>query len=602
MGSSTSTEFPTMASLKELRKEAKDKYNRGLGQKSLKGYGAMSKAALMAKLGKSNEEKRDNRAMASSKTANAIASKLVDGQEGDTAVKRVQAKARLLRAVKRDIDAARKANPDISQEELRKVAGKAFLTEAKAIKEGTQEAKPAKAKPAATKGKAPAQQWTKPTGDTPQKLKPEDLKTAEDRAAYAKQEAEHQRKQGNEKGAKAWEAQAKLSRMAAIKRDLDKGKQEQGSLFGVTEHSSDMPLFAQEDGKPKAKKSTLPEVAKGLHEVNPNELDFDPKRFQYKLVHGSTGASGSLEGVGKWDDNLAGVLQVWRDPKDGKDYVVNGHNRLNLAKKLGAESVAVRYLNVKTPEEARALGALANIAEGRGNALDSAKFFRDSGMTREQLEQRGIPLKEKIATDGIALSRLAPHLFDKVVHGGLSQEQGAIIGKHLDDHESQSKLHDLIEKETKKGRKITNDVIRELAQTVQGAPSHSEVQTSLFGSEETTRNLALEKAELQAAVRQRLSRKKKLFGIVAKSKAAEELAKAGNVIDQGKSKDVSQQAGQVLNIFDELKNKTGPVSAAINKATERIANGEDKKKVIDELHKQLVQEIPQQLGIKAQAA
>ena len=130
-----------MASLKELRTEAKDRYNRGQGQKNLKGYGAMSKAALMAKLGKSNEEKRDNRAMASSKTANAIASKLVDGQEGDTAVKRVQAKARLLRAVKRDIDAARKKNPNVSQEELRKVAGKAFLTEAKAIKEGKAEVK-----------------------------------------------------------------------------------------------------------------------------------------------------------------------------------------------------------------------------------------------------------------------------------------------------------------------------------------------------------------------------------------------------------------------------------------------------------------------------
>lgn len=135
-----------MATLKELRSEAKQQYNRGKGNEKLKGYGRMSKAALMAKLGKSNEDKRDNRAIASTKTANAIASKLADEAGGDHAVKRVQAKARLLRSVKREIDAARKANPDISQEELRKVAGKAFLTEAKAIKEGKAEVKPIRKK------------------------------------------------------------------------------------------------------------------------------------------------------------------------------------------------------------------------------------------------------------------------------------------------------------------------------------------------------------------------------------------------------------------------------------------------------------------------
>lgn len=135
------TEHLTMATLKELRQEAKDRYQRGQGQKNLKGYGALSKAALLAKLGKSNEEKRDNRAIASTKTANAIASKLASGVDGDKAVKRVQMKARLLRSVKKEIDAARKANPDISQEELRKIAGKAFMQEAKAIKEGKAEVK-----------------------------------------------------------------------------------------------------------------------------------------------------------------------------------------------------------------------------------------------------------------------------------------------------------------------------------------------------------------------------------------------------------------------------------------------------------------------------
>lgn len=223
-----------------------------------------------------------------------------------------------------------------------------------------------------------------------QKIKLSDVKTPEDRAAYAKQEAAHQRSLGNEAAAKSWEGEAKKARKAAVDRDIASSKNSQTSLFGVTDHASDMPLFGGQSAESPKKPASAPS---GLAEVSPHDLNFDPKRFQYKMVHGGkTGESGSLTDVRKWDENLGGVMQVWRDPKDGKDYVVNGHNRATLARKLGAEKVAVRYLAVDTPHEARAIGALTNIAEGRGNALDAAKFFRDSGITREDLEAKGIPL------------------------------------------------------------------------------------------------------------------------------------------------------------------------------------------------------------------
>ena len=649
--------------LSDLRAEAKKRL--AAGDKNLKGYYRDSKSKLASKLGYSD----DARNMTSAKNLKQRAENAAASVAGDSEGKRTVLKQRILRSVKREVDAARKANPDISQQELRKVAAQALGNELRQIKAGRPEknlrkeaAQVNKAKDKAAergldyvldrdrsgriremlnKGEVPTgpisdaylnigrgdtrhfknsqefadrvvkaykrrpKEESKPiTPEPEQKLKPEDLKTADDRAKYAKQEADYQRSQGNEAGAKKWEEQARISQRAALQRDIDKTKQSQTSLFGVEEHSSDMPLFANSGDKqdspkesPSGRGASLPKTARGLHEVDPNDLDFDPKRFQYKLIHGESGASGSLTDVRKWDDNLGGVLQVWRDPKDGKDYVVNGHNRLNLAKKLGAERVAVRYLNVDSPAEARAIGALTNIAEGRGNSMDAAKFFRDTGITRADLEKKGIPLKEKIATDGLALSSLAPHLFDKVVQGDIPQERAVAIGSRVTDHDAQTKLHDLIEREQKKGRKITNDVVRELADTVQSASSISETQFSLFGAEESSRNLALEKAELQAAIRQRLSREKKLFGVVSKSKAAQDLAKAGNRIDTERSKDISDQAGQVLGIFDQLKNQAGPVSERINKAAERIANGEDKRKVTDELQKQLIEEIPQALGL-----
>ena len=180
----------------------------------------------------------------------------------------------------------------------------------------------------------------------------------------------------------------------------------------------------------------------GIASVDPQKIEVDPKRFQYKLSGANTksGTVGSLKGVKKWDANLAGIIQVWADPSDKKVYVVNGHNRLELEKKLGVPQRPARFLDAKTAKEARAIGALTNIAEGRGNARDAAKFFRDSGISREDLEKRGIPLREKIATDGLALSRLSDGLFDQVVQGQLPESRAVIVGEKLKDQTQQEAL------------------------------------------------------------------------------------------------------------------------------------------------------------------
>lgn len=319
-----------------------------------------------------------------------------------------------------------------------------------------------------------------------------------------------------------------------------------------------------------------------------SELNFDPERFQYKMVHGETGASGSLTGVRKWDENLAGVVQVWIDPADGKTYVINGHNRANLANQLGVSEIAVRYIDVPDAATARATGALTNIAEGRGNALDAAKFMRDSGLSAEDMRNKGIPMKEKVASDGIALSQLDDSLFRKVVDGEIPLERATVIGGSGLKPDQQRALADLVEKEK---RSINNDVLRELVDTVKSSESQDTFQMDLFGGSTETKSNALEKARLQAAVKRRLSRDQKLFGTVGKSKAAKDLAKAGNIIDTEESKRVSDEARVSLGIFDTLKNVSGPVSAELNKAADRISRGENPKKVEQELYEILAKEL-----------
>lgn len=349
--------------------------------------------------------------------------------------------------------------------------------------------------------------------------------------------------------------------------------------------------------KPTNLKPSTPQPG-SIAEVSPNDIEVDPKRFQYKIIgeHTKTGEVGSLSGVQRYDPNLSGMLQVWRDPADGKTYVVNGHNRLALAKRLGADKVAVRYLDVKDPKEARSVGAMTNIAEGRGTALDAAKFFKDSGITREQLEEKGIPMREKIATDGIALSKLEDSLFRKVIDGDIPTERGAIIGGSDLSSAKQRDLYELSEKQAKKGRKLTNDVLSELVDTVKGADQSSETQFDLFGASEVQQTNAIERASLQASLKKKLGRDKKLFGIVGKSKAAQDLARAGNIIDVESSSKISGEAAATLNIFDKLKNTRGGVSDAVNEAATRIKNGENKKTVESELYDRIKQAIKQETG------
>lgn len=333
---------------------------------------------------------------------------------------------------------------------------------------------------------------------------------------------------------------------------------------------------------------TLPKPG-SVAEVDPKDIFVDPKRFQYKLLgeHTATGEVGSLSGVKKFDPNLAGVIQVWIDPADGKPYVVNGHNRLALANKLGAEKVTVRYLDVRDAQEARAVGALTNVSEGHGTALDAAKFFKDSGLTKDDLDRKGIPMREKIATDGIALSKLEDSLFRKVIDGDLPTERAVIVGGSGLDHDQQRSLFKLVDEQSKK-RKITNEVLGELVDTVKASQQQTTTQFDLFGASQVVVDNALERATLQAAIKKRLGREKKLFGTVGKSTAAQQLAQAGNVIDVSSSQKVSKDASAALSVFDQLKNQSGGISRAINDAANQIEQGRDRKKVESDLYKQIL--------------
>lgn len=339
------------------------------------------------------------------------------------------------------------------------------------------------------------------------------------------------------------------------------------------------------------------EVAPGkVGEMKVSDLKVAPHKFQYKAGTDAAGTSTLLKDTKVFNPDLAGTISVWRDPADGKTYVINGHHRYELAKRTGQKTVAVRHVIAKDAAEARAVGARQNIGEGRGTPVDAAKFFRDTNVTPEDLEKHGISLGEATASKGLALSKLDESLFNKVVQGDLREGRAVAIGEATSDLAEQKAILSLVERKERGGAKVSDDTLSELIRLVKGSEQTTETTADLFGSQQITRSLALEKAEISAHIKQQLSKDKKLFGFVAKEGRASELARAGNKIDVEKSKEISTGAAQAEEVYNKLSERGGPISSILDESARRLADGDNAGTVKAEAYQRIRTEVSKTLG------
>jgi hypothetical protein len=314
------------------------------------------------------------------------------------------------------------------------------------------------------------------------------------------------------------------------------------------------------------------------------EIFADPINLQYKgdVDAGGVQRQGSLEGVESWSTDAEGVIQVWTNPTDGKAYVVNGHNRLAAAKRLGVPSLRVEELLAGTAQQARAQGAIANIASGGGTVFDAAKFLRDSGVSDPaQLKQMGIPLDSGLGGQGLALSRLPGNLFQDAVDGRLSLGKAvALGGSGLDEVQMQAAMKAMA------GSDITDAAFNEVLQQARSAPVMQGTQADLFGNTESM-SLMRQKGELAAKIRADLIGDKNLFGRVGRN--ANKLQEAGNQISVQGSTQVAMDAQQVLATFDSTKYAEGtPISQLLNDGAQEIANGAKPAAIAKRIKAQLV--------------
>lgn len=306
-------------------------------------------------------------------------------------------------------------------------------------------------------------------------------------------------------------------------------------------------------------------------------LHLDAERFQYKGAADAEGVTGELAGTNQFDQFKAGPLDVWKDPANDKTYVVDGHQRYNLAKRSGTPQLNVQYLNdlgVETAQQARATAALHNIAQNPaypGASIDAAKFFRDSGLTAADLEREGIPLNRAVAREGLGLAGLNDALFRKVQIAEMTPARGALIGRELPEHAQQTGLQRLLAGKNE----VPDKVIAQLIRDVKNAPTTEGTQVDLFGASQLKQSLALERAKLTVDIRDSLAKDKRLFKFLADEQRAEEAKRGGNVLQVDANERIATAAKKALEAFEQQAGLKGPISEALNAGAKRYNQGED---------------------------
>jgi hypothetical protein len=316
--------------------------------------------------------------------------------------------------------------------------------------------------------------------------------------------------------------------------------------------------------------------------VETGSVAYAPKVFQYKAEgQTATGRSGSLAEENVYDPRYGGVISVWRDAQGelgapGQIYVVNGHNRLELANRSGFPVINVQYIDAPTAADARMTGALQNIKDDKGTAIDAAKIFRDTGMSVEDLRLQNVNLNGKLASEGVALSRIPQWLFDKTATGDLPTAKAVALGsaEGVDD----AIISD-VAKQAIAGKWSAEKIVQAMQEAKFASTSTAPVEGTLPGFEEmfkTTNVVNL--IDIRTAAYKQLSVEMRALAAASQTKNTSYLEAAGNAINVEGSQAARKMAAEAVAVFNRVTAYEGPVRDILNELAAQLPEGANRSK------------------------
>ena len=323
--------------------------------------------------------------------------------------------------------------------------------------------------------------------------------------------------------------------------------------------------------------------------VRTETIQAAPEIYQYKAGTDAQGVTGTLKGVDSYRPGLAGSLLV-HERLDGTRYVVNGHHRLELARRTGTPEVSVyviREADGVTEADARAVGAIMNISEGRGTAVDAAKIMREYDLDEDGIRSLGVSLRESVAQRGLALARLEDGLFAGVANGTISENAGVAAGEAFRDADRQRAF---IRSAGRAGLRAAGiEKLRAYAAQLRGEEAVREQGNQISWLEDDAAFAAAERrADITLGVQRALRNEKSVFAKVGRESSERILREAGMTVSARDAKDAAKIADAAARIVEQMAPLAGTrVNEIIRTQAAEMENGRTLQEAVAEASKEV---------------
>lgn len=258
--------------------------------------------------------------------------------------------------------------------------------------------------------------------------------------------------------------------------------------------------------------------------VDVDSLGIDVDRFQFKENKDKKGVVVPLSG--DFDQQVARPVFVWED-KSGKRFIVEGHHRLDLAKRTGNKKILAyvhKESDGKTAEWARRRGVMMNIQDNKGSVKDFAEFFRNDDITYEEAKERGLFRKGENGEPGFIIGKYSGDLlYSAFRNDSIKPEKAEIIADAARGDEG------LEAAGLKKANGMSKEHLAEYMRLLKKLPREKSVQGDLFGFDDS----AIQEADKISELALRYQKKLKLSinsgkGAIKRPEAASEVGVYGD--------------------------------------------------------------------------
>lgn len=307
--------------------------------------------------------------------------------------------------------------------------------------------------------------------------------------------------------------------------------------------------------------------------LDPEEIEFDAKTFQYKTDGDARGVSDKLKNITEWDQPSAGTVLVF-EFRDGRKAIVDGHQRLGLAKRLKKTGQKPKLLSHifkeadgHTPEDALLSGLMINLRNNTGSATDAARVLRKNYNVNVENLKKNIPTRLKLFQNAVGLKNLSDDAWGFYLSGKVDEDLAAMIGEVI----TNKAIHKDVMGALYQRKFNTKGEIQSALEQINNLPTVKTTTDSLFGTEELEEALILERASLLDYASRNLKKVKSIFKTASEGDTT--LKRAGNVLDKARNEKEVIESGKIIDKINTIANRVGTLSDDLNIAAKLFKEG-----------------------------